>query len=200
MTVVKETGIDERPSKEAELPQKLSWFPGKWGWGLSQSSADLESKRNQEIFRKSMQQFSLYEDKPTSVDKSVQVGVDAQPETVSRVEMLSSERVGDDDHPDQELSSTSLQSSDTNLSNQTVSSVDKPTDLETGMMGDGSMSVETEDQGVRTPKPIVISISPESTDEYTMEEALPLITPTPDNQDLQRSGLDGGKNDQTEQG
>ncbi len=62
------------------------------------------------------------------------------------------------------------------------------------------MSVETEDQGVRTPKPIVINISPESTDEYTMEDALPLITPTSDNQDLQRSGLDGGKNDQTEQG
>ncbi len=171
---MKETGIDERLSKEAGVSQS-SWFPGKWGWGLSQSSADLESKRNQEMFRKSMQQFSLYEDKPTSLDKSVQVDVDVQPETVSRVEMLCSDRVRDDDQTVQELLSISLHSPDTNLSNQTASSVDESSDLQTGTMGDNCMSDEAEDQ--------VTDIPPESTDESIMDDVSPLKHPISDNKD-----------------
>ena len=72
VTVVKETTGNVQTSTSAEggaqAEGKSSWF-GKWGRGSSSpisssslSSATMDSKRAQELFRKSMQQYSLYEE------------------------------------------------------------------------------------------------------------------------------------------
>eukprot|EP00571_Detonula_confervacea_P004458 CAMPEP_0172323334 /NCGR_PEP_ID=MMETSP1058-20130122/48462_1 /TAXON_ID=83371 /ORGANISM="Detonula confervacea, Strain CCMP 353" /LENGTH=624 /DNA_ID=CAMNT_0013039305 /DNA_START=156 /DNA_END=2030 /DNA_ORIENTATION=+ len=69
VAVVKETSNAESSTKEGEMDEgKASWFRGKWGRGSSLSSAAIDSKRAQELFRRSMQQFSLYgEDAPQIV-------------------------------------------------------------------------------------------------------------------------------------
>ena len=72
VTVVKETTGNVQTSTSAEggaqAEGKSSWF-GKWGRGSSSpistsslSSETMDSKRAQELFRKSMQQYSLYEE------------------------------------------------------------------------------------------------------------------------------------------
>jgi hypothetical protein len=180
VTVVKETGIDERPSKEVEITQKSSWFPGKWGWGVSQSAADVENKRNQEMFRKRMQQFSLYEDKPTSVEKSaanetVLVDVDAHTELVSSVDTVSTK---DDLHDVQQSTPPSLSSSDSSESNPAaITVVDEPTGLQTSTLVDNSMIEARESINIDTPT--------ESIDEnITTDDTSPLASPTSDDQDV----------------
>lgn len=186
VTVVKETGVEERPSKEVEMTQKSSWFPGKWGWGVSQSAADVESKRNQEMFRKSMQQFSLYEDKPTSIEKSVAnetvlVDVDAHTELVSPVETVSAK---DDLHDVQESTPPSLSSSDSAESNlAAITVVDEPTGLQTSTLVVNSMIVEAGEEANRPS--INIDTPTESIDEnITTDDTSPLASPTSDDQDV----------------
>jgi hypothetical protein len=190
VTVVKETGSEERPSKEVEIIPKSSWFPGKWGWGSSQSPADIESKRNQELFRKSMQQFSLYEDKSTSSGKSVVnqtvklVDVNAQPETASPVDKLRSESVCDDEPTGQESTSTSLDTSDTTLSSQDAISVDVAAGTPAHEQGSQSSTSVDSDHSL-----------PESDNEIILDDASPdsisastqslLESPTSDHQDVQ---------------
>ena len=186
VTVVKETGIEERPSKEVEITQKSSWFPGKWGWRESQSSADVESKRNQELFRKSMQQFALYEDKPNSLEKSVAnetvlLDVDAHTDIVSPVGTFSTDSVTDDLHDGQESIPLSLSSTDSAVSNlDAITVVDEPTGLQTSTLVDKSTIVESGEEvndNIDTPT--------ESIDEKTTtDDTSPLVSPTSDDQNV----------------
>lgn len=179
VTVVKEVGLEDRFSKETEVNQKSSWFLGKWGWGLPQSSIDVESKRNQELFRKSMQQFSLYDDEPTSVDlpiadQTVMVDAHTQSETGSPVETFSVASVIDHAPTSQESESASLNSSEANVSSHTASSADAPIYQQMGTLGDGSTNVEDEEQATQTSSSTKIDSSPESTEENTMDNSSPL--------------------------
>ena len=70
MTVVKETSSVER-KEEVPGDAKSSWFRGKWSRGSSSSAATLDSERAQELFRKSMQSFALYEDAPQVLDQNL---------------------------------------------------------------------------------------------------------------------------------
>ena len=189
VTVVKETGIEERPSKEVEITQKSSWFPGKWGWRESQSSADIESKRNQELFRKSMQQFALYDDKPASLEKSVAnenvvVDVDAHSATVSSVETVSTK---DDLHDVQESTPLSLSSSDSAVSNlAAITVVDEPTGLQTSTLVDNSTIVDADEEANRSSPSINIDAPTESIDgNTTTDDTSPLASPTSDDQNVQ---------------
>ncbi len=72
VTVVKETSESSDSNDDEDSTNgKTSWFRRGWGWGSSPSSEALESKRAQELFRKSMQSFSLYEDEPISFDLNI---------------------------------------------------------------------------------------------------------------------------------
>ena len=186
---MKETGIEERPSKEVEITQKSSWFPGKWGWRESQSSADIESKRNQELFRKSMQQFALYDDKPASLEKSVAnenvvVDVDAHSATVSSVETVSTK---DDLHDVQESTPLSLSSSDSAVSNlAAITVVDEPTGLQTSTLVDNSTIVDADEEANRSSPSINIDAPTESIDgNTTTDDTSPLASPTSDDQNVQ---------------
>lgn len=71
VTVVKETSSASSSIKEGEATEgKSSWIRGKWSRGSSLSSATMDSKRAQELFRKSMQNFALYEEEPSPLDQS----------------------------------------------------------------------------------------------------------------------------------
>ncbi|KAL7536654.1 hypothetical protein ACHAXR_008264 [Thalassiosira sp. AJA248-18] len=75
VTVVKETSSAAGGSNKEGVAAdgKSSWFRGKRSRGLSLSSATLDSKRAQELFRKSMQNFSLYEEEPSPLDQTAVV-------------------------------------------------------------------------------------------------------------------------------
>ena len=63
VTIVKETSSVDGSNKEGEAAEgKSSWFRSKWGRGSK--SVTVDSKRAQELFRKSMQAYSLYEEEP----------------------------------------------------------------------------------------------------------------------------------------
>lgn len=86
VTVVKETSDSSESNDDEDASNgKSSWFRRGWGWGSSSSSEAMESKRAQELFRKSMQSFSLYEEEPTSLDLNVKEEYDSQPENISRL-------------------------------------------------------------------------------------------------------------------
>ena len=70
VSVVKETSdsatIVDKDENTQVSETKSSWLRSKiWGTSTSVSSAAIERKKAQELFRKSMQSFSLYEDEPT---------------------------------------------------------------------------------------------------------------------------------------
>jgi len=84
VTVVKETSDSSESNDDEDASNgKSSWFRRGWGWGSSPSSEAMESKRAQELFRKSMQSFSLYEEEPTSFDLNVKDEYVSQPENTS---------------------------------------------------------------------------------------------------------------------
>ena len=76
VTVMKETSSRKSSSSTVEAgvaEGKSSWFRGKWGRGSSSSSfasTAASSKKaqelSQELFRKNMQSYSLFEDEPSS--------------------------------------------------------------------------------------------------------------------------------------
>lgn len=66
VTIVKEVCNSSQnldTEDEMELESKSSWFRG---WGRGPSSATIDSNKQQEQFRKSMQQFSLYDNESSS--------------------------------------------------------------------------------------------------------------------------------------
>lgn len=74
VSVVKETSDSTTPNENIDEPSpageaKPSWLKSKiWGQSSAISSADVERRKAQELFRKSMQSFSLYEAEPSSMD------------------------------------------------------------------------------------------------------------------------------------
>lgn len=82
VSVVKETSSAESSTKEGEMDEaKASWFRG---WGRSSlSSAAMESKRAQELFRKSMQEFSLYQEEAPQTIASEDVNLAEETVSVS---------------------------------------------------------------------------------------------------------------------
>lgn len=80
VAVVKETSSTVSAS-EVETPEKSSWFRGKW----TRSAVD-DRKKAQELFKKSMQQFALYGEEPSSVDSTAGQPVNAVEDTAPVLE------------------------------------------------------------------------------------------------------------------
>lgn len=73
VTVVKETSDSTTAHTQEEEEaineaKSSSWLKSKLGWGASSTSAATERQRAQELFRKNMQSFSLYEEEPLPLD------------------------------------------------------------------------------------------------------------------------------------
>ncbi|KAL7484371.1 hypothetical protein ACHAW6_010004 [Cyclotella cf. meneghiniana] len=80
VSVVKETSDSassngEKDDNSSSSEAKSSWLRSIiWGTSSPVSSAAVERKRAQELFRKSMQSFSLYEEEPSSMDQNLSHG------------------------------------------------------------------------------------------------------------------------------
>jgi hypothetical protein len=78
--VVKETSDsatsnEENDENSSSSETKSSWLRSiLWGTSSPVSSAAMERKRAQELFRKSMQSFSLYEEEPSSMNQNLSHG------------------------------------------------------------------------------------------------------------------------------
>ena len=96
VTIVKEVCNSSQnldTEDEMELESKSSWFRG-WG-GRGPSSATIDSNKQQEQFRKSMQQFSLYDNESSSTldhitnDTTKQSSPDLMKEDILAAESIS---------------------------------------------------------------------------------------------------------------
>ena len=91
VSVVKETSDSAPLSEDKEQSSlssdaKSSWLRSKiWGSSPATSSAEIERKRAQETFRKSMQSFSLYEDEPNLLDLNLKERTESLNTTTSAV-------------------------------------------------------------------------------------------------------------------
>lgn len=119
VTVVKETSESMILNKEEDnsMDGKSSWFRGKWGWGSPASSAALESKKAQELFRKSMQSFSLYEEETfekqdgSTIEKRVSL-----PEPDAGVEEVTiNDHINEVDQPGESTSINNIEDRDGNV-------------------------------------------------------------------------------------
>lgn len=137
VTVVKETSsADSSTNKEGEVSEgKSSWFRSKWGRGSK--SVTVDSKMAQELFRKSMQAYSLYEEEPAALggdtmavvqndSTSVQETAPIQPE--QKVEPVENPRVETTIQEESQVSTAEVDKTSSEVSEPTSTSVELTTD------------------------------------------------------------------------
>lgn len=142
VTVVKETSsADSSINKDGEVSEgKSSWFRSKWGRGSK--SVTVDSKRAQELFRKSMQAYSLYEEEPAALGGDTMAVVQSDSTLVQEnVPIQPEQRLDSKDEPVENPSVETTLQEESQVStaevDKTSSEVSEPTSTSVELTTDG---------------------------------------------------------------